>query len=142
MYEKFFGLNEKPFNITPDPSFLFMGEHYQEALAHLVYGVKERKGLIVLTGEVGSGKTTLIHALLERLDENVKTAFIFNPNLSLGDLFISILEEFELETKFRTKADFLAVLNNFLIERLRRNENALLIIDEAQNLSPLILDRV
>ncbi len=78
MYEKFYGICEKPFNVTPDPRFLYLGEHHREALAHLIYGVSEKKGLIVLTGEVGAGKTTLIHTLLERLDSSVKTALIFN----------------------------------------------------------------
>ena len=142
MYEKFYSLNEKPFNITPDPRFLYMGKYHQEALAHLIYGVSERKGFIVLTGEVGAGKTTLIRTLLERLDPSVKTAFIFNPNLTLNGLFLSILEEFELKAVSRTKADFLIELNNFLIERLKKDEHTLLIIDEAQNLPPSILEEI
>jgi general secretion pathway protein A len=142
MYEKFYGLDEKPFNVTPDPRFLYLGERHQEALAHLIYGIYERKGFMVLTGEVGTGKTTLINTLLERMDKSVKTALIFNPNLTLRDLFISIKDEFGLNTGFKTKADFLNLLNRFLIERLKRKENSVLIIDEAQNLSPSILEEI
>jgi general secretion pathway protein A len=142
MYEKFYGFIEKPFNVTPDPRFLYLGERHREALAHLIYGVREKKGFIVLTGEVGAGKTTLIHTLIERLDSSVKTALIFNSNITLKELFLFILDEFELKAKFQTKADFLIKLNDFLIERLKRNENTVLIIDEAQNLSPLILEEI
>ena len=142
MYEKFYGLNERPFNVTPDPRFLYVGEQHQEALAHLIYGIYERKGFMVLTGEVGTGKTTLINTLLERLNHSVKTAFIFNPNLTLRDLFISIKNEFGLKSGFKTKADFLNILNHFLIERLKRKENAVIIIDEAQNLQPGILEEI
>ncbi len=142
MYKKFYGLVEKPFNVTPDPRFIYLGKHHQEALAHLTYGIAERKGFIVITGEVGTGKTTLIHTLLERLDEGVKTALIFNPNLTLEDFFLSLFDEFGLKVQNPTKANFLIELNNFLIERLSRNENAVLIIDEAQNLSPSILEEI
>ena len=142
MYERFYGLNEKPFNVPPDQRFLFLGGHHQEALAHLIYGTNERKGFIVLTGEVGAGKTLLIRALLERLSMSTKTALIFNPNLTLKDLFCTILDEFGLNTQFETKADFLNILNSFLIECLHRNENAVLVIDEAQALSPSILEEI
>ena len=142
MYEKFYNLNEKPFNVTPDPRFLYLGEHHQEALAHLIYGISERKGFIVITGEVGTGKTTLIHTLLEKLEKNIQTALIFNPNLTIKDFFLSLLDEFDLKVKEPTKANFLFVLNNFLIERLKRNENAVLVIDEAQNLTPSLLEEI
>jgi general secretion pathway protein A len=142
MYEKFYGFTEKPFNITPDPHFLYLGEHHQEALAHLIYGINERKGFIVVTGEVGTGKTTLIHTLLGRLEANVKTALIFNPNLTLEDFFLLVFDEFELETSQPTKAHFLISLNNFLLERSERGENAVLIIDEAQNLPLPILEEI
>jgi general secretion pathway protein A len=142
MYEKFYGFTEKPFNITPDPHFLYLGEHHQEALAHLTYGIKERKGFIVITGEVGTGKTTLIHTLLARLEPNVKTALIFNPNLTLEDFFLLVFDEFELEASQLTKAHFLITLNNFLLQGAERNENAVLIIDEAQNLPLPILEEI
>ena len=142
MYEKYYGLNEKPFSVTPDPRFLYLGEHFQEALAHLVYGISEKKGFVVITGEVGTGKTTLIHTLLERLDENVKTALIFNPNLSLTDFFLLVLDEFELKAPTATKAHSLITLNNFLLDRANNNENAVLVIDEAQNLPNSILEEI
>lgn len=142
MYEKFYGFTEKPFNITPDPHFLYLGEHHQEAMAHLIYGINERKGFIVITGEVGTGKTTLIHTLLEQLKPNVKTALIFNPNLTLEDFFLLVLDEFELEASQPTKAHFLIALNNFLLERSEMDENAVLIIDEAQNLPLPILEEI
>ncbi|MDY6854854.1 MAG: AAA family ATPase [Thermodesulfobacteriota bacterium] len=142
MYEKFYGLNEKPFNVTPDPRFLYVGKQHQEALANLIYGIYERKGFMVLTGEVGTGKTTLINTLLERLNHNVKTALIFNPNLTLRDLFFSIKNEFGLKSGFKTKAEFLNILNRFLIERLKKKGNAVIIIDEAQHIHPSILEEV
>ncbi|MDY7031602.1 MAG: AAA family ATPase [Thermodesulfobacteriota bacterium] len=142
MYEDFYYLNEKPFNATPDPKFLYLGEHHEEALANLMYGVHERKGFIVLTGEVGAGKTTLIRTLLERLNNNVKTAYIFNPNLTVDSLFSTILDEFNLEHEYKNKADFLRAFNNFLIECLERDEIVILIIDESQNLSPSLLEEI
>mgnify|MGYP003681882887 CR=1 FL=1 len=108
----------------------------------MTYGIAERKGFIVITGEVGTGKTTLIHTLLERLDESVKTALIFNPNLTLEDFFLSLFDEFGLKVQNPTKANFLIELNNFLIEQLSKNGNAALIIDEAQNLPPSILEEI
>lgn len=142
MYEKFYGLREKPFNVTPDPRFLYLGEHHQEALAHLLYGLQERKGFVVITGEVGTGKTTLIHTLLKKLDPNVKTALIFNPNLTLEDFFLLILDEFELKAPTAKKAHFLMTLNSFLIDQLEKGTTAVLIIDEAQNLSASILEEI
>ena len=142
MYEKFYHLTEKPFNATPDPRFLYLGEHHQEALAHLIYGIRERKGFVAITGEVGTGKTTLIRALLERLDPRVRTALIFNPNLTLEDFFLLVFDEFELQVQTPTKAHFLMALSTFLLDRLEKNENAVLIIDEAQNLPASILEEL
>ena len=142
MYEKFYHFREKPFNVTPDPRFFYLGEHHEEALAHLTYGISERKGFIVITGEVGTGKTTLIHTLLERLNGSVKTALIFNPNLTLQDFFLSLLNEFDLKVEAPTKANFLIEFNNFLIGCLKKNENVVLIIDEAQNLTPSVLEEI
>lgn len=142
MYEQFYGLHEKPFNVTPDPRFLYLSKHHQEALAHLMYGITERKGFIVITGEVGTGKTTLLRSLLDRLDTRVKTALIFNPSLSLEDFFLLVSDEFELEPEGRSKGQFLLALNQFLLDCSSHGEIAVLIIDEAQNLSPELMEEI
>jgi general secretion pathway protein A len=128
--------------MTPDPAFLYLGESHQEGLATLVYGVQARKGFVLLTGEVGTGKTTLLHSLLAQLDPSTASAFIFNPRLGPHDFFQILFDEFGIQNECRTKAEYLLALNNFLIERLERDETALLIIDEAQNLSPEMLEEV
>jgi general secretion pathway protein A len=128
--------------MTPDPAFLYLGESHQEGLATLVYGVQARKGFVLLTGEVGTGKTTLLHSLLAQLDPSTASAFIFNPRLGTHDFFRILFDEFGITEKCRTKAEYLLALNNFLIERLERDETALLIIDEAQNLPPEMLEEV
>ena len=142
MYREFYGLIRAPFEMTPDPAFLYLGETHQEGLATLVYGVRARKGFVLLTGEVGTGKTTLLHSLLAQLDPATASAFIFNPKLEPEDFFRILFDEFGIEKQCRTKAEYLLALNNFLIERLQKNETALLIIDEAQNLSPEMLEEV
>lgn len=142
MYLRFFGFAERPFNVTPDPRFLYLSAHHQEALAILTYGVRERKGFIVLTGEVGSGKTTLLHTLLDRLDPNVRAAYLFNTSLSQVDLMRAVVEDFGVPTTATSVGDLVADLNAWLIDRLARGENSVLIIDEAQNLSPELLESV
>ncbi|HWP35282.1 MAG TPA: AAA family ATPase, partial [Thermodesulfobacteriota bacterium] len=142
MYLEFYGLNEKPFNVTPDPRFLYLSAHHQEALAILMYGIQERKGFIVITGEVGSGKTTLLHTFLDRLEPGVRAAYLFNTSLSQADLLRYIAQDFEVPTQATTAADLLADLNAWLIDRLVHGENSVLIIDEAQNLSPELLESV
>ena len=142
MYLEFYGLIRAPFEMTPDPAFLYLGESHQEGLATLVYGVQARKGFVLLTGEVGTGKTTLLHSLLAQLDPSTASAFIFNPKLGTHDFFRILFDEFGIREKCRTKAEYLMALNSFLIERLERDETALLIIDEAQNLSPELLEEV
>lgn len=142
MYCSFYGLRERPFENNPDPRFLYLGEAHREALAQLLYGVQQRKGFIVLTGEVGTGKTTLLRALLERLDPGVRTALVFNPLLSREEFFRLIWDEFELSGSFEDKAEFLVRLNAFLLELHRRGESALLIVDEAQGLSAELLEEV
>ena len=139
MYNQFYGLTRSPFEMAPDPSFLVLQETHREGLATLVYGVESRKGFVLLTGEVGTGKTTLLHALLGQLDSTTSSAYIFNPKL---DFFQMFLEELGIESKCETKADYLLALNEFLIDRLERNETVLLIIDEAQNLSPEMLEEI
>ncbi|HEX7128357.1 MAG TPA: AAA family ATPase [Thermodesulfobacteriota bacterium] len=142
MYLRFFGFAERPFNVTPDPRFLYLSAHHQEALAILTYGVRERKGFLVLTGEVGSGKTTLLHTLLDRLDPNVRAAYLFNTSLSQADLMRAVVEDFGVPTTSTSVGDLVAELNAWLIDRLARGENSVLIIDEAQNLSRELLESV
>jgi general secretion pathway protein A len=128
--------------MTPDPAFLYLGETHREGLATLVYGVRSRKGFVLLTGEVGTGKTTLLHALLAQLDGSTDSAFIFNPKLEPLDFFLMLFDEFGIEEKCATKAEYLLALNHFLIDRLKRDRTTLLIIDEAQNLSPEMLEEI
>lgn len=142
MYQDYYGLMRAPFEMTPDPSFLVLGDTHREGLAMLVYAVRARKGFVALTGEVGTGKTTLLHALLAQLDPEVPSAFLFNPRLEPLDFFRVLFDEFGIETPCRTKAEFLLTLNRFLIDRLKEDRTALLIIDEAQNLSREMLEEV
>jgi general secretion pathway protein A len=142
MYREFYGLVHSPFEMTPDPAFLYLGETHREGLATLVYGVQSGKGFVLLTGEVGTGKTTLLHALLSQLDSSTASAFIFNPRLDVMDFFAMLFDEFGIESGCRTKAEYLLALNRFLIERLQKGQTSLLIIDEAQNLSPEMLEEV
>jgi general secretion pathway protein A len=142
MYHAHYGLSRSPFEMTPDPAFLWMGEAHREGLATLVYGVQARKGFVLLTGEVGTGKTTLLHALLAQLDRNTLAAFIFNPRLEPLDFFRMLFDELGIEKPCTTKAEYLIALNRFLIDRLEHDLPTLLIIDEAQNLSTEMLEEV
>ncbi|MFA6142236.1 MAG: XrtA/PEP-CTERM system-associated ATPase [Candidatus Omnitrophota bacterium] len=142
MYREFFGLKEKPFNVTSDPGFLFLSRVHKEAFSHLLYGIKERKGFLEITGEIGAGKTTICRAILNQLDSKTRTAFIFNSNLPELQLLQCILEDFGLEVHKRNKASMLRQLNNFLLEELSKGNNIVLIIDEAQNLKPYVLEEI
>jgi general secretion pathway protein A len=143
MYQKFFGLRESPFNVNPDPRFLFLTRQIQEALAGLTYGIQNKKGFILLTGEVGTGKTTLLNRLLDWLrGRRVKTAYIFNSKLDVNQLFDFIMAEFEIPCESREKSQVLLRLNQWLLERYRAGETAVLIIDEAQNLSSEVLEEI
>ncbi len=142
MYETYFALTQKPFSITSNPSFLFLSKRHREALAHLTYGIRERVGFIEITGEVGTGKTTICRALLNQLDDKTKTAFIFNSNLSESLLMQTIVEDFGIKTTQRGKGALFSVLNRFLIDQLALDNNVVLIIDEAQNLSTKLLEQV
>jgi general secretion pathway protein A len=142
MYHAHYGLLRSPFEMTPDPAFLWMSDAHSEGLATLVYGVKARKGFVLLTGEVGTGKTTLLHALLSQLDRSTLAAFVFNPRLEPLDFFRVLFDELGIETPCATKAEFLIALNHFLIARLEQDQPTLLIIDEAQNLSAEMLEEV
>lgn len=142
MYLNFYGLEKKPFNPTPDPKFLYLTPSHREALAQILYGVQEGKGFIVLTGEVGTGKTTLIQTLLRRLDEKTEVAYIFNSKLPFDALVEYMLRDFGITENFTSVSQRLFALNNFLIERRRAGQNTVLIIDEAQNLDPPALEQV
>ncbi len=142
MYHEHYGLVRSPFEMTPDPAFLYLGDAHREGLATLVYGVRARKGFTLLTGEVGTGKTTLLHALLAQLDRDTLSAFIFNPRLTPLDFFRMMFDEFGIEKECHSKAEYLLALNHFLIERLEKNLSTLLIVDEAQNLSAEMLEEV
>ena len=143
MYERFFGLRESPFNANPDPRYLFLTSQIREALAGLTYGIQDRKGFILLTGEVGTGKTTLLNRLLDWLHrQQVATAFIFNSQLDVSNLFDFILADFEIPCDSREKSQVLLRLNQWLLERYRAGETAVLIVDEAQNLSLPVLEEI
>lgn len=142
MYEKYYGLKERPFNVTADPNFLFFSRKHREAFDHLIYGIKERRGFLEITGEIGTGKTTLCRALIGQLDPNTKTAFILNSNLPETQLLFAIVTDFGLNAKPKTKISLLTELNKFLIEQLKAGSNVVLIIDEAQNLRSAQLEQV
>ena len=140
-----FGLTREPFNITPDPNFLYMSVSHREALAQLVYGIKARRGFVVLTGEVGTGKTTMIQCLLDELNSTTKTALIFNMVVSPKDLLRYVCEKFGLvshQESLKEIHDYVSLLERFLLESYRKGENVALIIDEAQNLSTEVLENV
>lgn len=143
MYKKFFGLRENPFNVNPDPRYLFVTPHTEEALSCLTYGIRNRKGFVLLTGEVGTGKTTLINKLLEWLRRgNVSTAFIFNSRLNEDQFFEFMMADFGIPCESHSKSQVLMRLNQWLLERYRAGEAAVLIVDEAQNLSASVLEEI
>ena len=143
MYEQYYHLRERAFNLTPDPRFLYFTERHCEALANLVYGIRERKGFLVLSGEVGTGKTTLINALLDTLERaNVLSALIFNPLLSVSEFFEYVMNDFNLKAQGRSKSQILMTLNSLLLERYRMGQVTVLIVDEAQNLSSELLEEI
>jgi general secretion pathway protein A len=142
MYLEFYGLREKPFNATPDPRFLFLTPGHREALAQLLYGVREGKGFIVLTGEVGTGKTTLLQTLLKRLDPGTAVAYVFDSTLTFDEILEYVLTDYGIGRPGESRAQRLFALNHFLIERRRAGGRTVLIIDEAQNLEPPTLERV
>lgn len=142
MYDSFYGFDERPFNATPDPKFLFMTPSHREALAHLIFGVQEQRGFLVLTGEVGTGKTTLLNALLNRIDESTKVAFIYNSTLTFDEILEYMLKDFGIAELGATRVQRLMALNQFLIERRRAGLKTVVIFDEAQNLEAPILEQV
>jgi len=144
MYASHFKLRENPFSLTPDPKYLFLSRQHREALNHLIYGIKEKKGFIVVTGGIGTGKTTLSRALLSGMDPSVETALIFNSYLSDMELLEVINQEFgiPLAGVDRTKRRYIDTLNAFLLANHRAGKNSVVLIDEAQNLSRNVLEQI
>ncbi|MEO8726039.1 MAG: AAA family ATPase [Acidobacteriaceae bacterium] len=143
VYDKFFGLKEVPFGVNPDPKFLYMMPHVREALACLQYGIRARKGFVVLTGEVGTGKTTLLKTALSSFDgPEISTAFIFNPRLDTLDFLEFVLTDFGIPVPVRTKSQMLISLNHWLLGRYRAGQTAVIVIDEAQNLTSELLEEI
>ena len=140
MYKNFFGFNERPFKLVPNPAYLFLSRSHEEALAHLTYAVVQGEGFMEITGEVGTGKTTLCRAFLEHLDDNTKTAYIFNPNLNSFELLKAINDEFGIPSDADNAKDLIDTLNAFLIEQKTRGNHTVLLIDEAQNLTNEVLE--
>ncbi len=142
MYEEFYGFHESPFNITPDPRFLFFSTRHREAFNHLLFGIQQRKGFIQITGEVGAGKTTLCRALLEELGPSYTTALVLNPFMTGEQLLWLILAELGLGSTRSDRMSSLETLNAFLLEQLRQGNDVVLLIDEAQDLSLDLLEQV
>jgi type II secretory pathway predicted ATPase ExeA len=142
MYEKHFGLVERPFNLTPDPRYLFLSRQHQEAFAHLQYGVREKNGFVLLTGEVGTGKTTLLRHFLAQLGPETKTAVVLYPALSAGDLFHSILEDLGVPFSGGTLRQAVQSLHAFLLDARARGLFVAVVIDEAQTLHPKVLEQL
>jgi type II secretory pathway predicted ATPase ExeA len=143
MYKEFFGLRANPFNVNPDPRYLFLTRHTEEALACLTYGIQSRKGFVLLTGEVGTGKTTLINKLMEWLRlQQVATAFVFNSRLNVPQFLDYMMTDFGIPCESESKSQILQRLYNWLLDRYRAGETAVLIVDEAQNLSEEVLEEI
>ena len=144
MYKDYFRLNEMPFSIAPDPRFLFMSERHREALAHLLYGVQGEGGIVLLTGEVGTGKTTICRSLLEQLPENIDVAFILNPRMSVAELLQTICEEYHIKVAHAQPGikTFIDALNERLLTAHAQGRRAILMVDEAQNLDAAVLEQL
>jgi len=142
MYCQFYGFKERPFNVTSDPAFFFNSCGHKEALSHLLYGVTQRKGIVVITGEIGTGKTTLCRFFLEQLDKDTKTAFILNPYFSEIQLLEAIMKDFGIPVSDKNRLHFVGEFNKFLLNEARGGNNVVLIIDEAQNLKPRQLEQI
>jgi general secretion pathway protein A len=143
VYYDFYGFREPPFNITPDPRFLFFSEKHREAFNHLLFGLRERKGFIQITGEIGAGKTTLCRALLQQLDdEQYRTALVLNPSMTNKQLLRTILREFHLEADGSDRVALLERLNRFLLEQFEAGRDVVLIVDDAQALTLDALEQI
>jgi general secretion pathway protein A len=143
MYKDYFGLTEAPFSIAPDPRYLYLSDKHRDALAHLIYGVGDQGGFVLLTGEVGTGKTTLCRCLLQQIPDNVDVAYIINPKLSSNQLLQSIFTELGISYRpAMTSKDLIDELNRYLLDAHSRGRNTILVIDEAQNLASDILEQL
>jgi general secretion pathway protein A len=142
MYAQFYGLSESPFALTPDPRYLFLSDAHKEALASATYGVQERKGFVLILGEVGTGKTTLIRHLLGRFGPNIRTVFVFNPAVSFLELLQLVLRDLELPCPSVRRVEMIETLNEYLLKEAAEGRYVVLIIDEAQHLSPTVLEEV
>ncbi len=142
MYEKHFGFRELPFNITPDPKYIYYSESHRRVLDHMVYGIEHRKGFVVLIGEVGCGKSMTCRALLRRLSDRTRTAYILNPLVSGTQLLRSILDDLGLHPDGRDRLSLIGQLNAFLLDQTKVGNNVAVIIDEAQDLPPEVLEQI
>jgi type II secretory pathway predicted ATPase ExeA len=142
MYESFYNLAENPFGATPDPRFFFKGTTQREALAYLAYGIFRKRGFLALTGEVGVGKTTVIRTFVETFHPCLDVSFVLNTKVTFEEMLFLALRDFGCEVKNQSKVEMLSILNDYLIEKYANNQNSLLIIDEAQNLSPEVLEEL
>ena len=142
MYESFYRFREKPFHVTADPTFLYLSHHHQEALNHLTYGIRERLGFLMITGEVGTGKTTLAKTLIEKLPSSVKTALILHPTLNSTQLLRAVLKDFGLPPTGASRAHLLQAIETFLLAQAASASDAVLVVDEAQALSPSALEQI
>lgn len=142
MYEKFYGFKEKPFNMTPDSKFFYPSPKHEEALNCILLAISQRSGFVVITGDIGSGKTTVCRTVISNLNGATKTALILNTHLNRKELLTTILEDFGIDYRSTSKTHLLSALNKFLIEQASKDNNVVLIIDEAQNLTPLLLEEI
>ncbi len=142
MYNDFYGFREAPFNITPDPRFLFFSDKHREAFNHVLFGIRERKGFIQITGEVGAGKTTVCRAILAELGPAYKTALVLNPMITATQLMRTVLTELGLEPRKLDRTAYLEILNRFLLEQANAGNDVVLLIDEAQDLDPELLEQI
>jgi len=142
MYEKFYNLRERPFNLVPDPDFLYLSPQHKLARAYLEYGIRQRLGFVVLTGEVGTGKTTLIKSLIRSRESDQRLGVLYQTSMAAGDLLDLLLREFEVRGHYPNRTAKLAAFNQFLISAYSRGENVVLLVDEAQNLGPEALEEI
>jgi general secretion pathway protein A len=142
MYEEFYGFRDNPFRLTPDPDYLFLSVNHQEALGHLLFGVREGSGVVVITGEIGAGKTTLLRTLVRNLDDNTIVAYIFNPALSAVELLQTLNADLELPSSSTSKKELIDDLNRFLLEQQAAGRRVVVIVDEAQDLEPSVLEQL